>query len=71
MWNLKTWLSVIEDKIVTKDCDWLNNNASYHLTANKKPGTGKRKRVWDNESECVEFLHLTEKMGGGPGFLVV
>ena len=39
-----------------KDCDWLNHKTSYNLTANEKPGMGKRKREVANEREGKHTL---------------
>ena len=46
----------MEDKTVTKDCDWPNYKTSYNLTANEKPGMGKRKREVANEREGKHTL---------------
>ena len=38
------------------------------MTADEKPGMGKIKPVLENESECLEFLHLTKRLRGSPDF---
>ena len=45
-----------EDIILSEDCDWLSVKTSYNLTANEKPGMGKRKREVANEMEGKHTL---------------
>ena len=54
--SVESKILVIEDETMKKDCDWLNHKTSYNLTANEKPGMGKRKREVANEREGKHTL---------------
>ena len=64
--HITTQLLDIEDRTVSEKCDWMNTLTSSELTANEKPGGGKRKRRLSNESEV---LSLKKKQWGEANFL--
>ena len=51
--SVESKILVIEDETMS---DWLNHKTSYNLTANEKPGMGKRKREVANEREGKHTL---------------
>ena len=57
------------DGPVSEGADWLNNISSTKLTANRKPGGGKRKRDGSMESDSNGIM-ITKKRRGGNYFLV-
>ena len=49
------------NRSVSDGANWLNKITSTKLTANKKPGGGKRKRIDTEESENRNILYITKK----------
>ena len=54
---------------MSEGADWLNNISSTKLTANRKPGGGKRKRDGSMESDSNGIM-ITKKRRGENYFLV-
>ena len=55
----------IENKSVSEGADWLNTIPSRKLTANRKPGGGKRKRDGSVERDSNGIILITKKRRGG------
>ena len=49
----------------TEGANWLNRITSRKLTANEKPGGGKRKHIDMDESENRNILSITKKRRAG------